>query len=240
MNLIIRSQVVWTVTGLKEKMWSVWLPGWGFSEIALPHSIVAEELVISNRSLLGCGCLIPVYWYLHSCEWWARHIWARQPCLKTCCMRDLAGSHAAAAWLCWQRQSDLRPTTCHRMSCRKKCQPAIRNMGTTAPQGAVFCVMSQFCKMQGQFAWRPGYLTSLGNLPIYYKSISLWTLQVFWCRAGGWLARAADLSGAVLLFSLKVWKSSVVFLTACSCFVAYTSKTLPATNVKKLLSILFL
>lgn len=47
------------------------MPGRRFFKIALPHSVVVKELVISNRSLLGCACLIPIYWGLHSCEWWA-------------------------------------------------------------------------------------------------------------------------------------------------------------------------
>lgn len=45
------------------------------------------------------------------------------------------------------------------------------------PHRRVLCVVWQFCEVQGQFAWRPGYPTSLGNLPNYFRTISLAALE---------------------------------------------------------------
>lgn len=103
-------------------------------------------------------------------------------------------------------------------------------MGTAAPQEGALCGVAVL-RGAGTVcmeAWLPHFFRKPAQL-----------FQDYFVSSSGVLGAGAGaaMPGAVLLFSLEVWKSSVVFLAACSCLAACTSKTLPATSVESFSSV---
>lgn len=106
---------------------------------------------------------------------------------------------------CWRRRG---AEVCTRHPACRKPVTGCREHGDRSSGGAV-CAAPQVCRTRGQFAWRPGYPTSSGDLLSHHRSGSLETHRCFEGERVGdlWSGRCAGRSVTLQPKSTEVFCS---------------------------------